>query len=129
MLGWVRQRSIYAGGFIQDDWKITNKLTLNLGIRYELFTQCVDARDLGSLFNIKTGQFALPGKDGYSRAMVNGDHNNFGPRAGFAWQASKKLVLRGGYGLFYGKPGQNQQGTPFSGSFATGTVCASTPIT
>ena len=117
MLDWGRQRSIYAGGFVQDDWKVTNSLTLNIGIRYELFTQCVDARNLGSLFNIKNGQFALPGRDGYSPAIVNGDHNNFGPRAGFAWQASKKLVLRGGYGLFYGERDQNQQVTQFSGNF------------
>ena len=52
-----------------------------------------------------------------SRAIVNGDHNNFGPRAGFAWQASKKLVLRGGYGLFYGERDQNQQVTQFSGNY------------
>src|SRR6202022_1192092 len=83
----------------------------------DLFPQCVDARDLGSLFNIRNGQFALPGKDGFSPAIVNGDHNNFGPRAGFAWQASKKLVLRGGYGLFYGERDQNQQVTQFSGNF------------
>lgn len=129
MLDWGRQRSIYAGGFIQDDWKISSSITLNLGLRYELFTQCVDARDLGSLFNIKNGQFALPGKDGYSRAMVNGDHNNFGPRAGFAWQVSKKLVLRGGYGLFYGERDQNQQVTQFSGNFPNVPVVASPTIT
>jgi len=117
MLDWGRQRSIYAGGFVQDDWKVTSRLTLNLGLRYELFTQPVDARNLGSLFNIQTGQFALPGKDGYSRAIVNGDHNNFGPRAGFAWQVAKKLVLRGGYGLFYGERDQNQQVTQFSGNY------------
>ena len=129
MLDWGRQRSIYAGGFVQDDWKVTNSLTLNLGIRYELFTQCVDARNLGSLFNIKNGQFALPGRDGYSPAIVNGDHNNFGPRAGFAWQASKKLVLRGGYGLFFGERDQNQQVTQFSGNFPNVPVIASPTIT
>ncbi|MEO7145300.1 MAG: TonB-dependent receptor, partial [Bryobacteraceae bacterium] len=116
MLDWGRQRSIYAGGFAQDDWKVTQRLTLNLGLRYELFTQPVDARDLGSLFNIQTGQYALPGKNGFSRAIVDGDHNNFGPRAGFAFQATSKLVLRGGYGLFYGERDQNQQVTQFSGN-------------
>ena len=129
MLDWGRQRSIYAGGFVQDDWKVTSRLTLNLGLRYELFTQCVDARDLGSLFDIRNGQFALPGKNGVSRAIVSGDHNNFGPRAGFAFQASKKLVLRGGYGLFYGERDQNQQVTQFSGNFPNVPVIASPTIT
>ena len=116
MLDWGRQRSVYVGGFVQDDWKITKSLTLNFGLRYELFTQPVDARDLGSLFNIQNGTYALPGKNGYSRAIVDGDHNNWGPRAGFAWQANTKLVLRGGYGLFFGERDQNQQVTQFSGN-------------
>lgn len=116
MLDWGRQRSIYFGGFFQDDWKITRNLTLNLGLRYELFTQPVDARDLGSLFNVDIGQYALPGKNGYSRALVDGDHNNFGPRAGLAWQVNRKLVIRGGYGLFFGERDQNQQVTQFSGN-------------
>jgi hypothetical protein len=116
MIDWGRQRSIYFGGFVQDDWKITRSITLNLGVRYELFTQPVDARDLGSLFNIQNGQYALPGKNGYSRAIVDGDHNNFGPRAGIAWQVNPKLVIRGGYGLFYGERDQNQQVTQFSGN-------------
>src|SRR4051794_4974923 len=116
MLDWGRQRSLYSGLFVQDDWKVTKTLTLNLGLRYELFTQPVDARDLGSLFNVATGQYALPGRGGFSRAIVDGDHNNFGPRAGFAWQATSKLVLRGGYGLFYGERDQNQQVTQFSGN-------------
>src|SRR4051794_13817316 len=116
MLDWGRQRSLYSGLFVQDDFKVNKRLTLNLGLRYELFTQPVDARDLGSLFNVVTGQYALPGRGGYSRAIVDGDHNNFGPRAGFAWQATSKLVLRGGYGLFYGERDQNQQVTQFSGN-------------
>ncbi len=129
MLNWGEQRSIYGGAFVQDDWKLTNRLTLNLGLRYELFTQPVDGRDLGSLFNIDNGQFALPGQDGYTRAIVDGDHNNFAPRVGFAFQASRKLVFRGGYGIFYGERDQNQQITQFSGNFPNTYVVASPTIT
>ena len=99
MIDWGRQRSIYFGGFVQDNWKIS-RLTLNFGLRYELFTQPVDARDLGSLFNVLNGQYALPGQGGYSRALVDGDHNNFGPRVGFAWQARSHLVVRGTFRSF-----------------------------
>ena len=76
----------------------------------------MDARDLGSLFNIQNGQYALPGKNGYTRAIVDGDHNNVGPRLGLAYQVTPKLVLRGGVGIFYGERDQNQQVTQFSGN-------------
>ena len=95
---------------------MTRKLTLNLGIRYDLYTQPVDARDRGSLFDLETGRFALPGKDGFSRAIVDGDHNNFGPRLGFAYQFASKLVVRTGYCIFYGLRDQNQEVTQFSGN-------------
>ena len=116
MLDWGRQRDAYFGFFFQDDWKVGTRLTLNLGIRYELFTQPVDARDLGSLFDVVKKEWALPGKDGYTRAIVDGDHNNFGPRAGFAYHWKPKWVFRGGYGIFYGLRDQNQQVTQFAGN-------------
>jgi Carboxypeptidase regulatory-like domain len=116
MLDWGRQREIYFGPFLQDDWKVSSRLTLNLGIRYDLFTQPVDARDRGSLLDVTNKRWALPGKDGYSRAIVDGDHNNIGPRAGFAYQWKRKWVIRGGFGIFFGLRDQNQQVTQFAGN-------------
>ena len=114
MLDWGRGREIYSGTYFQDDWKVTRNLTLNLGIRYDLFTQPVDARDRGSLFSVAAGRFQLPNEGGFSRAMIEGDHNNIAPRAGFAYQLAKKLVMRGGYGVFFGFRDRNTETTQFS---------------
>ncbi len=116
MLQWGRLRTIYAGSYIQDDWRITRRLTLNLGLRYELYTQPVDARDTGGQYHLNLQRFVLPGKEGFSRAMANGDHNNFGPRVGFAYQWTPKLVMRTAYGIFYGLRDQNDQTTNFYGN-------------
>ncbi|MBK5293099.1 MAG: TonB-dependent receptor [Acidobacteriia bacterium] len=116
MLDWGRQRDIYFGVFFQDDWKVTPRLTLNLGLRYDLYTQPVDARDRGGLFDLEKVRFAVPGQDGYSRGIVDADHNNIGPRIGFAYQLKRKWVLRGGYGIFYGLRDQNQEVTQIAGN-------------
>ena len=116
MLQWGRLRTIYAGSYIQDDWRITRRLTFNLGLRYELYTQPVDARDTGGQYHLNLQRFVLPGKEGFTRAMANGDHNNFGPRAGFAYQWTPKLVMRTAYGIFYGLRDQNDQTTNFYGN-------------
>ncbi len=116
MLDWGRQRETYFGTYFQDDWKVTPRLTLNLGGRYDLFTQPVDARDRGGLFDIASGQFVVPGKNGFSRAIVDGDHNNIAPRMGLAYQWNRKLVIRGGYGIFIGQRDVNQEVTQFSGN-------------
>jgi outer membrane receptor protein involved in Fe transport len=108
LLDWTRQRDFYAGFFFQDDWKVSPRLTLNMGIRYDLYTQPVDARDRGGLFDLRTGKNALPGKDGFSRAIVNGDHNNFAPRFGFAYSATPKFTIRSGAGIFFARKEQNQ---------------------
>ena len=108
LLDWSRQRDLYAGFFFQDDWKLSPRLTLNIGIRYDLFTQPIDDRDRGGLFDLRTGKNAIPGKNGFSRAIVNGDHNNYAPRLGFAYTATSKLTLRSGAGIFFARKEQNQ---------------------
>jgi Carboxypeptidase regulatory-like domain/TonB dependent receptor len=111
LLDWSRDRDLYAGGFFQDDWKVSSRLTVNVGIRYELYTQPVDARDRGGLFDASTGQFVVPGKNGFSRSIVDGDHNNWAPRLGFAYSLSRKWTIRSGAGIFYSRREQNQGST------------------
>src|SRR5262245_60131281 len=113
LLDWARLRDIYAGAYFQDDWKVNSKLTLNLGLRYELFTQPVDARDRGALFDTRTGKFVVPKQEGFSRAIVDGFPTNFAPRFGFAYSVSNRWTVRGGAGVFYGQRSPNQQTTVF----------------
>jgi hypothetical protein len=129
MLAKGRQRNAYFGGYVQDDWKVSNKMTLNLGLRYELYTQPIDQNNLGSLFDIATGAFAIPGKSPYSRAMVQGDHNDWGPRFGIAYQLWPKLTVRGGYGIFYSMRDQNQSATQFSGNTPNVPTIVLPPVT
>jgi Carboxypeptidase regulatory-like domain len=120
-----------TGSFIQDDFRVTPRLTLNLGMRYELFTPFTDKNDLIANFdpnyhNSSTGQdgrFVIPStktlkyldpniiKFGYvlasdsglgvGRGLIRTDKTGFGPRLGLAFQLTPKSVLRGGYGLYY----------------------------
>lgn len=132
---WARLRDVYTGAYFQDDWKLTSRFTLNLGIRYELFTQPVDARDRGSLFDARTGQFVVPGQTGFTRAMVDGHPLNFAPRFGFAYAASDSWTIRGGAGVFFGPRSPNQQTTVFGSNppnaptVITPSVSASTTVT
>ncbi len=90
------------GIFFQDDYKVRNNLTLNLGMRWEYTSPVVEVLDRQANFDIKTGAQILAGKNGASRALYNPYYKGFEPRIGFAWTPEAfggKLVARLGYGI------------------------------
>ena len=89
--------------FVQDDWKVTPRLTLNLGLRYDYFSPLTEANNRQSNFDYATGALIEAGQNGASDALVTADKANFSPRIGFAWTpaASGNTVVRGAYGIFY----------------------------
>lgn len=94
-------RSNYLGLFIQDTYKVSRNLTINLGLRYDIEQQPNEIRGNGSNFNLITGQVETMQQLGRNRIQST-DNNNFGPRVGFAWTPfGSKTVIRSAYGLFY----------------------------
>ena len=111
------------GLFAQDDWRVNKRLTLNLGIRYDLITWPYEAHNQQSSFDVTNGQVLEAGVNGVSKTIVKQDYANFAPRVGFAYDLSGdgKLALHGGYGIFYfpdygGINNQLGQNGPFSGN-------------
>lgn len=96
----MQRRLHYA--YAQDDFKVNQKLTLNLGVRYEFATPYTEANNRLSNFD-PTTKTIIQAKDGslYDRALVDPDYNNWAPRLGFAYNLLDKTVVRGGYGIGY----------------------------
>ncbi len=98
--------------YIQDDWKVNNKLTVNIGLRWDYYPSYLEVHDrlswmdpnsTNSLVNYP-GALVFAGKGNANcncRTGVNNFFKNFGPRVGFAYQVDSKTVLRGSYGVFY----------------------------
>lgn len=89
--------------FIDDSFRITPKLTLNAGLRYEFNTPPVDAADRARVFDMVTRTIVTPGTNGVPRGGHESDKNNFAPRVGLAWTIGDEgsTVLRAGYGVYY----------------------------
>jgi hypothetical protein len=132
---WAMQEKYY-GIYLHDDFKVSSKLTLNLGLRYELETPLTERFDrlvagfagdqsnpieaqakanyaLSPIPEIPADQFRVRGgltyvsTGGLGRSPYDGEKNNFQPRIGFAYQLFRNTILRGGYGLFYDTLGVN----------------------
>ncbi|MGH9840533.1 MAG: TonB-dependent receptor domain-containing protein, partial [Blastocatellia bacterium] len=131
----VSTQSFYYGAYLNDDWKVTSKLTFNLGLRYELNDPRTERYDrtnyidpfvthpLGEQLRNRPGFSECPacanlkgglvyvGVGGTGRKQFETDRNNFSPRFGFAYQATTKTVVRGAYGVFYSVPVSAAAGT------------------
>jgi hypothetical protein len=97
--GTVGQRNDAIGAFVQDDWRLSPHVTVNVGLRWQLFTPIYEVGNRMTNFNEITGAIELAGQDGNSRALYNQYNGiaNFLPRAGIAWSVNDKTVIRAAF--------------------------------
>ena len=91
-----------SGYYLQDDWHAASNLTLNLGVRYDIFTPFTEENNHISNFDPGTATILQAGVNGVSRtAGIRTDYRNLAPRFGFAYSATPRTVIRGGYGIAF----------------------------
>jgi hypothetical protein len=97
--GTVGQRNDAIGAFVQDDWRVNRKLTINVGLRWQLFTPIYEVGNRETNFGEYSGQIELAGVDGNSRALYNQYNGiaNFLPRLGLAYNIDDKTVVRAAF--------------------------------
>ncbi|MCC6539035.1 MAG: carboxypeptidase regulatory-like domain-containing protein, partial [Bryobacterales bacterium] len=92
-------RARIAEFFIQDDWRLSRQVSMNLGLRYTLNFPSTVVENRGAVFNLATQQLERLGTNGTPRGARNLEKHNAAPRVGIAFQAAPSFVLRAGYGL------------------------------
>lgn len=113
--------------FFQDDVHLTTKLTLNLGLRYDLFTPYTEINNILSNFDTGLGRIVIANQGGIDgHGNVRTDYSNFAPRFGFAYTPIERTVIRGGFGMTYA-PENTTSGSALVNQPFTATWGAYTP--
>jgi hypothetical protein len=134
-------QSYYYGWYLQDDWKVTRKLTLNLGLRYDVDIPRTERYNRMEAFSPSavsplaaqtglsglTGGLVYPGVNGSSREQLSPQWSDLAPRFGFAYQLTRNTVLRGGYGIFYAPSYREAGGTIGNQGFSAVTTYTGSP--
>jgi hypothetical protein len=123
----IRTRAAYMGYYLQDDWRVTDRLTINAGIRWEVeFPRREVDNHMNSFDPLAInpvsgtpGVVTWAGLNGVPERAFHTDYNNFGPRLGFAYRLDSKTVIRAGAGIFYGPTVSNTIGDVASLGYST----------
>ena len=95
-------RTWSVNAFAQDDWRLTSRLTVNAGVRYEFNAPAVDAEDRMRIYDQESNQLVPVGTNGVPRSGIFSDGNNIAPRIGFSYDVTGAgTLLTGGYGIYY----------------------------
>ena len=119
----VSTQSLYVAGYIHDDWRVTSKLSLSIGLRWDVDLPRTERYNRTNIFDPKvatpaaqaipgiTGGLVFVGVNGQPRTQFTADKNNIAPRFGLSWQFMPRTVLRLGYAHVYGPSQQAAAGT------------------
>src|SRR6185503_20832789 len=106
LLADVAIRGTEYGFYVADDWRVSSRLSLNLGLRYELDTPFSEKDNQWASFDPDTATVLVAGRNGVSEtAGVQTFKKAFAPRLGFAYQVAPHTVVRGGAGIFWNTAG------------------------
>ncbi len=97
----VNRLNYNLGMFANDDWKVTSRLTINLGLRYEFEKKQIVKNNVYSRVDLATGNLLVAGKNASRNLNLNNDYLNFSPRLGVAYSLNDRTVIRSGFAIFH----------------------------